>query len=152
MRSRNSIVIVVALFAGSASADLLWDNNRVPDGFSGRAMSPPGFPDIRIADDFTIRGSFVIEDFHANVIHDDGWRDGGDITLEIRADTDGSGPGGIVATHTRHSKRARDGRPWAEQPRPASSHQRHRDRFPQDGYQSRRSGGTGHGASTEARP
>ena len=99
MRKSIAIVAVLALFAGSASAGPLWDNGMIPNGFSGRAISPPNFPDIRVADDFTIEGSFTILDFHANVIHDAGWNDGdGTITLEIRADT-GNGPGAIVATH-----------------------------------------------------
>ena len=78
MRKSIAIVVVLALFAGSANAALLWDNGMTPNGFSGRAISPPNFPDIRVADDFTIAadGGFTIEDFHANVIQDAGWSDG----------------------------------------------------------------------------
>ena len=101
MRKSIAIVVVLALFAGSANAALLWDNEMTPNGFSGRAISPPNFPDIRVADDFTvdISGRFTIEDFHANVIEDAGWTDGGEITLEIRADSGGQ-PGDIVGSHT----------------------------------------------------
>ncbi len=98
MRSRYSILVVVALFAGSASADVLWDNGIVPNGVNGRALSPPNFPDIRVAEDVTFSGGVTINDFHANVIEDSAWTDGGDILLEVRADT-GSGPGAIVASH-----------------------------------------------------
>jgi len=99
MRKSIAIVAVLALFAGTASADLIWDNGMTPDGFSGRAISPPNFPDIRVADDFTMWANVPITDFHANVIQDAGWSDGdGSITLEIREDT-GSGPGNIVASH-----------------------------------------------------
>ncbi len=99
MRKSIAIVAVLALFAGTASADLIWDNGMTPDGFSGRAISPPNFPDIRVADDFTMWANVPIRDFHANVIQDAGWSDGdGSITLEIRADT-GNGPGDIVASH-----------------------------------------------------
>jgi len=98
MRGRFSILVVVAMFVDGASADLLWDNGIVPNGFSGRAMSPPNFPDMRVADDVTFRTGFQISDFHANVLEDDGWTHDGMITLEVRANT-GYGPGAIVATH-----------------------------------------------------
>ncbi len=99
MRGRNSIAVVMAMFAGAASADVLWDNGIVPRGAGSRAISPPAFPDIRVADDVTFRGSVRINGFHANVIEDRGWSDGGDITLTVRADTD-NGPGAIIAGHT----------------------------------------------------
>ena len=98
MRSRYSILVVVALFAGSAGAAVLWDNGIVPNGVNGRAISPPAFPNIRVADDVTFSGSVQINGFHANVIEDSPWTDGGDILLEVRADT-GSGPGAIVASY-----------------------------------------------------
>ena len=103
MRSRNSIAVVVALAlaAGSASGgDMFWDNGIVPNGWNGRAMSPPAFPDIRVADDVTfVPDSGDIQSFHLNVIEDATWQRPNDITLEVRADT-GKGPGDIVATHT----------------------------------------------------
>ena len=101
MRNRLSILIVVALFASDASAGdtLWWDNGLVPNGFSGRALSPPSFPDIRVADDvIALRDDLPINGFHANVLEDAGWTDGGDILLEVREDT-GNGPGTIVASH-----------------------------------------------------
>ncbi len=99
MRNLYSILVVAVLFAGSASADVLWDNGIVPNGVNGRAISPPAFPDIRVADDVTFLTEVTINDFHANVLEDDGWTDGGNITLTVRADT-GSGPGAIIASHT----------------------------------------------------
>ena len=45
MRKSIALVGVLALFAGSANADLLWDNGMVPNGVNGRAISPPSFPD-----------------------------------------------------------------------------------------------------------
>ncbi len=100
MRSRLSILVVVVLFASDASMGQYWDNGLVPNGFSGRAISPPNFPDIRVADDVTLPGGgFTIREIRANVIEDTGWTDDGKLTLEVRADT-GSGPGEIVATHT----------------------------------------------------
>jgi hypothetical protein len=99
MRKGIAIVAVLALFAGSASAGVLWDNNIVPNGVNGRAISPPSFPNIRVADDVTFRESVQIQDFHANVIEDGGWTDGGSLTLEIYANNGGA-PGAIVASHT----------------------------------------------------
>jgi len=100
MRKRYSILLVVALFASGAGADVLWDNGIVPNGVNARAISPPGFPDIRVADDVTFLTEVTINDFHANIIEDTGWTHDGMLTLEIREDTDGRGPGDIVATHT----------------------------------------------------
>ena len=99
MRKGILIVAVLALFAGSASAGVLWDNNIVPNGTNGRALSPPGFPDIRVADDAVFESSVQILDFHANIIEDGGWTDGGNITLEVRDTADGGGPGAMVASH-----------------------------------------------------
>ncbi len=100
MRGRYSILVVAMLFSGSASAGVLWDNGIVPNGSGARALSPPVFPDIRVADDVTFGGSVQINGFHANVIQDGGWFHDGMITFEVRADTGGNGPGDILATHT----------------------------------------------------
>ena len=99
MRKRYSILVVVALFSGSASAGVLWDNGIVPNGVGGRAISGPSFPDIRVADDVTFLGSVQINDFHANVAEDAGWTDGGMLTLNVYADT-GNGPGDLVDSRT----------------------------------------------------
>ncbi len=99
MRS-YSILVAVALFASGTGADVLWDNGLVPNGIrGGRGISPPAFPNIRVADDVTFVGGVTINDFHANITEDGGWTDGGDITLTVYADT-GNGPGDIVAIHT----------------------------------------------------
>ena len=74
MRKGILIVAVLALFAGTASAAILWDNGIVPNGVNGRAISPPAFPDIRVADDFTVPAgeTWWIDDAHFNVIEDGG--------------------------------------------------------------------------------
>ena len=71
--------LAVAFFAGTASAQLLWDNNIEPDGFSGRAVSPPNFPDIRVADDFVVPQGlrWVIRDAHFDLVEDAAWTDAG---------------------------------------------------------------------------
>jgi V8-like Glu-specific endopeptidase len=75
-----------------------WDNGMVPNGVNGRAVSPPSFPDIRVADDFVFRTQCAITSFHANVIEDGGWTHGGSVTVEVRANSGGA-PGAIVGSH-----------------------------------------------------
>jgi len=82
-------------------------NNIVPDGFSARALSPPNFPDIRVADDFTLDSDCVVDEVHANIIEDDGWADGGDAEVCIYSDTGGAGPGAVLTCVTTiHTKQA----------------------------------------------
>ena len=98
MRRLHSILVVAVLFASGASAGVLWDNGIVPNGVNGRAISPPAFPDIRVADDVVFNSIVLIQNFHANVIEDDGWVRPDTAVFEVREDAGGS-PGDIVATH-----------------------------------------------------
>ena len=72
-----------------------WDNGIITDGRSGRALSPPSFPDIRVADDVTFEGLCQIVEFHAYVAEDDGWTAGEGIEFFVYADT-GAGPGEVL--------------------------------------------------------
>ncbi len=96
MRS-YSILVVLALFAGTANAVVLWDNNIVPNGTNGRAISPPAFPAIRVADDFIVPGgdTWWIENAHFNVIEDGGWLHGDSLTVTFYADENNL-PGAIM--------------------------------------------------------
>jgi hypothetical protein len=85
---------------GCISGDCTWDNNMVPNGFNGRAISPPSFPDIRVADDFVVDAVCTLNAVHANVIEDAGWTDGGDGEVCIYDDTGGAGPGPALACFT----------------------------------------------------
>ncbi len=77
-----------------------WDNGIVPNGVNGRAISPPGFPDIRVADDFRALGpNCLLVRVGANVIEDDGWTHDGLIEVAVYGDT-GNGPGPIVESVT----------------------------------------------------
>lgn len=91
--------VLFASFTFAVRAEYLWDNGLTPNGFSARALSPPIFVDIRVADDFALRTSFHISNFRANVLEDDVWEDGGEITIEFYADA-GDRPGAVVAAHT----------------------------------------------------
>jgi len=93
-------VAACAAFNAPAAAELLWDNNieHVDDGSSGRAISPPVFPDIRVADDFTVPAGEVwhIDTLIAGILEDAEWEHGGLLSVLIYADTGGDGPGMIV--------------------------------------------------------
>jgi len=98
MRKHIAILVLFASCTGAVRADYLWDNGLTPNGFNGRAISPPSF-EIRVADDFALRTDFHISNFRANVIEDSVWEDGGEITVKFYADA-GDRPGAVVATHT----------------------------------------------------
>ncbi len=91
---RSLAALFAVLLSCGAGADVLWDNNLTPDGFNGRALSPPAFPEIRVADDFVVPEGeeWVIEGFHAAIIEDSGWRTGDLLDLFVY-DTMGNIPG-----------------------------------------------------------
>jgi hypothetical protein len=83
-----------------ASGDLLWDNELTPSGVMARAISPPAFPNIRVADDFVVPPEgWTIRSTHLNVIEDTGWTHGGLLTVFVYEDT-GNGPGRAIHTET----------------------------------------------------
>jgi hypothetical protein len=76
----------------TAEVSCIWDNNVITDGVSGRALSPPSFPNIRVVDDFVVPlGGCIIEDLALAVIEDTTWEDGGIVEVSIRRDG-GGGP------------------------------------------------------------
>ena len=87
-------VSFIGAAAGPAEADLLWDNGG-QKGFSGRAISPPTWPDIRVVDNFFVpAGGWRIEELRFAVFEDAGWSDG-DGLLEVyirETDPDTGGP------------------------------------------------------------
>jgi len=111
MRRPLCLVAMTALALTSAASanDIIWDNNIDNDGFNGRAVSPPVFPDIRVADDFTV-GDTVIKDAHFGMIEDAGWVDGGVLEVNFYADTGGAGPGALVASRSGAYDRMATGR------------------------------------------
>ena len=94
-KTRVLAALVAAIFSSSVGADVLWDNNLTSYGFSVRAISPPGFHDIRTADDFVVPEGerWVIEDFRAGIIEDSGWTSGDLLEIFVYEDTMGIGPG-----------------------------------------------------------
>lgn len=126
MRPIWSVMILLAI-AGGAVAEELWDNNAMTNGSGGRAISPPGFPDIRVADDFVIprdSDGWLVGDIHYTAVEDAGWvwNDGDGIDVFIYEDKGGQ-PGAIIATRTPGSSKMATGdtyfgranyRYWAE--------------------------------------
>jgi hypothetical protein len=90
-------MVLVPVLVALANADILWDNNVITNGGNGRAMSPPAFPDIRLAEDFVVPSGqrWSIEDVHANVIEDSTFRSGDVAGLWIYADNSGQ-PGEVI--------------------------------------------------------
>jgi hypothetical protein len=56
-------------------------------------MSPPGFPDIRVVDDFVVPAGemWSLQGIRVNVVEDDSWVPGGVIEVYIRAHDSGTG-------------------------------------------------------------
>ena len=105
MRRLIGLAVVLAVATSDAVGQhLLWDNNIKTNGRSGRPISPPMFPNWRVADDFVVRnGSFwwIARVFYS-AIEDPTWvwDDGDGIEMFVYEDTDGNGPGKIIATRT----------------------------------------------------
>jgi hypothetical protein len=80
-----------------------WDNNIVTNGVNGRALSPPSFPLIRVADDFDFDAGCVVSELDADIIEDATWTPGAQVTVTVRRDQSGApapGAGGILAEQT----------------------------------------------------
>ncbi|MEW5883557.1 MAG: hypothetical protein AB1725_04955, partial [Armatimonadota bacterium] len=76
---RICAALALACAGISAQARVLWDNNVVPIGSGTRAISPPGFPNIRVADDIRVSGpGWLVDTVRIFVIEDAAWRSGPD--------------------------------------------------------------------------
>jgi hypothetical protein len=90
-------------------APLAWDNNVVSNGVSGRGLSPPSFPNVRVVDDFTTSGDLILRSLHVAAVEDGGWAPGAQLETFVRFNNPSGGPvggsQGLVATvigpHTR---------------------------------------------------
>lgn len=81
----------------SAQARVLWDNNVVTNGNGGRAISPPGFPNIRVVEDIRVGGpGWIVDAVRAFIIEETAWSSGN--TMDVYIYNDNSGvPGGLHA-------------------------------------------------------
>ncbi len=107
MRFRTSFLLVCVLLVTGVRADLLWDNNLETDGIRGRAVSPPGFPNIRVVDDIVVPtgNPWIVTGFNYQLLEDAEWVHGGLSEVYVWGDV-GRRPGGErlfsqVVEHTR---------------------------------------------------
>jgi hypothetical protein len=77
---------------------LTWDNDIVPDGFNGRAMCSPAFPNIRVVDDFRIPGNVTIDSVRFNASEDATWTPGISLNVYIYDDNAGAPGAKVVDT------------------------------------------------------
>ena len=99
MRSYATTLVAsaaVTLIAGTSMAggNICWDNDIVPNGVNGRATSPPGFPDIRVAGDFSVDGA--VNDLHFCNVDDGTWTRGDTVNVTIYEDS-GDLPGAEIS-------------------------------------------------------
>ena len=114
MRHFVTALIALALTSGTfcGEDDCLWDNDLIPDGWNGRGVSPPQFPDTRVADNFVIPArdkAWVLRGFHATVIEMEGWIPGTLLEVNIYADG-GNCPGALIAQVSGRFERIMDRR------------------------------------------
>jgi hypothetical protein len=106
MRLRFCTLPCLLLLSWNASAELLWDNNLETNGVRGRAVSPPGFPNIRVVDDIVVpEPGWHITGFNYQLLEDNDWVHGGWTEVFVWGDV-GRQPGGPrlfsqVVEHTR---------------------------------------------------
>jgi len=92
---KRTFATLVLVCAGiSAQARVLWDNNVVPVGYGTRAISPPGFPNIRVVDDIRVSSpGWLVDTVRIFVIEDAAWRSGPTIDVYLYNDDDGESDG-----------------------------------------------------------
>lgn len=99
MRTIATSCIALSVFALASTASaggLVWDNNIQTDGGNARALSPPAFPNIRVADDILVpETAWLVSGFRMSGIEDDTWNPGTVMELTIYADDNGL-PGEVV--------------------------------------------------------
>ncbi len=104
MRRLVGLAGLLALTCATADGQA-WDNNIKPNGSGARAISPPGFPNIRVVDDFVLPVSeryWLIQGIYYSATEDAAWEwaDGDGIEVTIYADKFREGPGKLITTRT----------------------------------------------------
>lgn len=101
-----SLLPLLLLTPSPDQRDVLWDNHIILKGdITGRAISPPAFPNIRVVDDIpvTIRTRWHVTSAWLNTIEDSAWQPGEAMEIFVwkQAASGGGGPhpgqDGIVA-------------------------------------------------------
>lgn len=97
MKTKLFAIAILAGAVSAANAAVLWDNNIIPNGVNGRAISPPAFPNIRVVDDVRVGGpGWIVDTLKMSIIEDANWTHGGNIDVYIYNDASGA-PGGLNA-------------------------------------------------------
>lgn len=78
---------------------LLWNNNLAHNSKSGRAISPPGFPNFRVVDEIKNDKRWRIAGVAIGTIDDAGWLSGRSMQVYVYKD-DGGKPSTLEATQT----------------------------------------------------
>jgi hypothetical protein len=91
-----TLSIAAPLALAAAAGSCVWDNNSVTNGFSGRAISPPSFPDIRLVDDIVVRNAQGCEMrlLEATILEDGAFVPGRRLEVYVYEDLDGVPKGG----------------------------------------------------------
>jgi len=97
MKTKLFAIAILAGAVSAANAAVLWDNNVIPNGVNGRAISPPAFPNIRVVDDIDVGGpGWIVNTLRAFIIDDTAWSSGNTIDVYVYNDASGV-PGGLHA-------------------------------------------------------
>ncbi len=100
MKTKLFAIAILAGAVSAANAAVLWDNNLTPDGFDGRAISPPAFPNIRVVDDIVVGGpGWIIQRFNMNIIDDATFSAGNDMDVYVY-NNNGGVPGSLNTSLT----------------------------------------------------
>ncbi|GIV01450.1 MAG: hypothetical protein KatS3mg015_0280 [Fimbriimonadales bacterium] len=96
-----SLFVVAALAVATAGqAAILWDNNIITNGFNGRAISPPAFPNIRVVDDIIAPVNWWVNRVRFNILEDTTFQHGGTIEVYWYNDVNGQPGGSQIALWT----------------------------------------------------
>ena len=94
-----SSIAVLAIAGTVVAGTPYWDNDINANNFNGRAVSPPGFPAIRVVDNFTATENTKFIRMDAAIIEDATWVSSGSMEVYIYADNGGT-PGALFTADT----------------------------------------------------
>ncbi|MGI9013890.1 MAG: hypothetical protein ACR2GY_06520 [Phycisphaerales bacterium] len=108
--------IAALAIAGTVVAGTpFWDNDINANSFSGRALSPPVFPNIRVVDNFSSDVDTNIGRMDAAIIEDAAWVSSGEMEVYVYNNNNGvpstlftSGTGPVTRTFTGEQRFGRD--------------------------------------------
>lgn len=114
MKGACLLVALCALPTLVTAQTLLWDNQLAPPFGTrgGRAVMPPGFPNMRVVDDFVIEDSaWIVSEFVVTLLEHPAWESSGRATVYIYA-TEGGRPGALALSGSGPDARVYSGADW----------------------------------------